>query len=134
LVGEDARAAVDAGAAGVFVSNHGGRQLDGAPGALDALPEVVAEVGSESVVALDGGIRRGSDIVKAIALGAGIVAVGRPAIWGLAAAGAAGVHQVLDLLQRELVTTLSLCGRGSIDAIDPSLVVPTQPERDEVTR
>ena len=134
LVAEDARAAVDAGAAGVFVSNHGGRQLDGAPGALDALPEVVAEIGSESVVGLDGGIRRGSDIVKAIALGADIVAVGRPAIWGLAAAGAAGVHQVLDLLQRELVTTLSLCGRGSIDAIDPTLVLPTQPERDEVTR
>ena len=83
---------------------------------------------------LDGGKRRGSDILKPIVLGADIVAVGRPAIWGLAAAGAAGVHQVLDLLQRELVTTLSLCGRGSIDAIDPTLVLPTQPERDEVTR
>jgi 4-hydroxymandelate oxidase len=125
LVADDARAAVDAGAAGVFVSNHGGRQLDGAPGTLDALPEIVEAIGADAIVGIDGGIRRGSDVVKALALGADVVAVGRPVVWGLAAAGASGVHRVLDLLRQELVTTMSLCGLESISAISRALVEPS---------
>ena len=125
LGAEDARAAIDAGACGVFVSNHGGRQLEGAPATLDVLPDVVAEVRGRGVVGVDGGIRRGSDVVKALALGADFVGVGRPVTWGLGAAGAAGVHRVLELLRNELSTTMSLCGRGTVDAIDRSLVEPT---------
>ena len=112
-VREDARAAVDAGAAGVFVSNHGGRQLEQAPAPLEVLPEVVSAIGGEAVVALDGGVRRGSDVLVALALGAQLVGIGRPTVWGLAAAGVEGVRRVLDLLRRELVVSMSLCGRAS---------------------
>jgi isopentenyl diphosphate isomerase/L-lactate dehydrogenase-like FMN-dependent dehydrogenase len=124
LGAQDARAALDAGACGVFVSNHGGRQLEGAPASLDVLPEIVAEVGGRGVVGVDGGVRRGSDVVKALALGADFVGVGRPVTWGLGAAGADGVHRVLELLRNELSTTMSLCGRGTVDAIDRTLVEP----------
>ena len=124
LTAEDARAAVQAGASGVFVSNHGGRQLDGAPAAATALPEVAAEVGGEVVVGLDGGIRRGSDVVKALALGADVVAVGRAVIMGLAAAGEAGVARVLELLQKEMATTMSLVGRPTIADIDSTVITP----------
>ncbi len=122
LCGEDARAAVDAGAAGVFVSNHGGRQLEQAPAPLDVLPEVVSAIGGEAVVALDGGVRRGSDVLVALALGAQLVGIGRPTVWGLAAAGVEGVGRVLDLLRRELVVTMSLCGRASVAEVDETLV------------
>lgn len=122
LTGDDARAAVDAGARAVVVSNHGGRQLDGAPAALDKLEEVVRAVGGRVEVGLDGGVRRGSDVLKALALGARIVGVGRPAAYGLAAAGEQGVQTVLELLNTELATSMALCGRASIDAVDRSLV------------
>jgi isopentenyl diphosphate isomerase/L-lactate dehydrogenase-like FMN-dependent dehydrogenase len=124
LTADDARAAVEAGAKGVVVSNHGGRQLDSAPAALDQLPEVVAEVGGEVAIALDSGVRRGTDILKALALGAEAVLIGRLAAMGLAADGEAGVYRVLELLHAELVTTMALVGRGTIASIDPSLLQP----------
>jgi 4-hydroxymandelate oxidase len=124
LGADDARAALDAGASGVFVSNHGGRQLEGAPATLDVLPEIVDAVGGRGVVGIDGGVRRGSDVVKAVALGADFVGLGRPVTWGLGAAGADGVHRVLELIRNELSTTMSLCGRGTVSAIDRTLVEP----------
>jgi isopentenyl diphosphate isomerase/L-lactate dehydrogenase-like FMN-dependent dehydrogenase len=120
----DARAAVDAGAAAVYVSNHGGRQLDPAPATLDVLIEVVAEVGDEVEVLLDGGVTSGSDVVIALALGAHAVLVGRGAAFGLAAAGQAGVARVLALLDHELRTTMTLLGRGRLAELDASTVRP----------
>jgi isopentenyl diphosphate isomerase/L-lactate dehydrogenase-like FMN-dependent dehydrogenase len=110
LTAEDAVLAAEAGADGVVVSNHGGRQLDGVAASLDALPEVVEAAGDRLVVLMDGGIRRGADVVKALALGAQAVLVGRPPLWGLGAAGADGAHRVLDLLRAELELALALCG------------------------
>jgi len=110
LTAEDALLAAEHGTAGVVVSNHGGRQLDGVPAALDALPEVVEAVGEGVEVLLDGGIRRGTDVVKAMALGARAVLVGRPVIWGLAVGGEPGVREVLELLRRELELGLTLLG------------------------
>lgn len=120
--GEDARRAIEAGAAAIYVSNHGGRQLDGAPGTLDVLPEVVAAVGGDVDVAFDGGVRSGADVAKALALGARLVLVGRPAAYALAAGGAAGVEHMLDLLNQELATSLVLLGRPSVDALDSSVL------------
>ena len=117
LTAEDALLATEAGAEGVVVSNHGGRQLDGVAASLDALPEVVEAVGDRAVVLVDGGIRRGSDVVKAIALGAQAVLAGRPPLWGLAVAGADGVQQVLELLREEIELALSLCGCASPAAV-----------------
>ncbi len=127
---EDARTAVECGAASVFVSNHGGRQLDGAPAALDALPAIAAEVGHDIPVGLDGGVRRGPDVLKALALGASVVAVGRPAVWGLAADGADGVARVLEILRSEIHAALALVGRPSVaaltrDDIEQSPYAPT---------
>jgi 4-hydroxymandelate oxidase len=113
LTGEDAEAAIDAGAAALLVSNHGGRQLDGAPPAIDQLPEVVSAAAGRAEVLLDSGIRSGADIVKALALGARAVVIGRLAAAGLAAAGQDGVARVLDLLHQEMVSVLTLLGRGS---------------------
>ena len=120
----DARAAVDAGAAAVYVSNHGGRQLDPAPATLDVLAEVVAEVGDDVEVLLDGGVTSGADVATAVALGARAVLVGRAAAFGLAAAGQAGVARVLALLDHELRTTMTLLGRGSLAALDATTVSP----------
>ena len=126
LTGDDARRAVDAGAAAVVVSNHGGRQLDGVSPSLRALPEVVAAVGGQVEVLMDGGIRRGSDIVKAICLGAKAVLCGRAYAYGLAAAGEAGVTRVLEILRADVDRTLKLLGCTSIAALDRSYVdVPT---------
>lgn len=122
LTREDARRAVDHGAKGVVVSNHGGRQLDGAPPSLDALPEVVEEVGSEVEVYLDGGIRRGSDIAIALALGAKAVGIGRPVLWALAAGGESGVAKLLSLLKTDLATVMALTGRRTLAEIDRTLV------------
>jgi isopentenyl diphosphate isomerase/L-lactate dehydrogenase-like FMN-dependent dehydrogenase len=122
LTREDARLAVVHGAKGVVVSNHGGRQLDGAPASLDALSEVVEEVGSEVEVYFDGGIRRGSDIIMALALGARAVGVGRPVFWALAAGGEAGVSKLLSLLKTDLATVMALTGRRTLSEIDKSLV------------
>ena len=110
LTSEDALLAAKAGVDGVVVSNHGGRQLDGVAPALDALPEVVEAAGDRLVVLMDGGIRRGADVVKALALGAQAVLAGRPPLWGLGAAGADGAQRVLELLRDELELALALCG------------------------
>src|SRR5438309_8627239 len=122
LTREDARLAVSHGAKGVVVSNHGGRQLDRAPASLDALPEVVREVGSEVEVYFDGGIRRGSDIVMALALGARAVGLGRVVFWALAVGGEAGVSKLLSLLKTDLATVMALTGRRTLSEIDKSLV------------
>jgi isopentenyl diphosphate isomerase/L-lactate dehydrogenase-like FMN-dependent dehydrogenase len=113
LTAEDAALAVEHGAAGVVVSNHGGRQLDRCLATADALPEVVDTVEGRVPVLVDGGIRRGVDAAIALALGADAVLVGRPALWGLAAAGEAGARRVLELLREELELTLVLCGCAS---------------------
>ena len=110
LTAEDAALAVEAGAEGVIVSNHGGRQLDGVAASLDALPEVAEAVGDRSLVLMDGGIRRGTDVLKALALGAGAVLAGRAPLWGLAVGGAEGVERVLQLLREEIELALTLCG------------------------
>jgi L-lactate dehydrogenase (cytochrome) len=120
--GDDARRAVDAGAEGVVVSNHGGRQLDGVAATLRVLPEVVAAVGDRTEVLLDGGIRRGSDIVKALALGARAVLVGRAYVYGLGAGGGAGVTRAIEILRADLVRTLKLLGCASTAALDRSFL------------
>ena len=120
---DDARLAVAHGAAGIFVSNHGGRQLDGSPATMDVLEAVVDAVAGRAEVYLDGGVRRGTDVVKAIALGARAVAVGRPAVWALAAAGQRGVEHMLAILREELDIALALCGAESPAAIERSLLV-----------
>jgi len=107
---DEAREAVAVGVGGVIVSNHGGRQLDGALASVEALPRVVEAVRGQIPVLLDGGIRRGSDVVKALALGASACLIGRPALWGLAVAGEAGVAQVLEIFRREIDRVLTLCG------------------------
>ena len=119
---EDAARAAEAGVAGIVVSNHGGRQLDGAEAAIRALPRVVDAVQGRAEVYMDGGVRRGTDIVKALALGARAVLVGRPCLWGLAAAGERGVGRVLELLRQELTLAMALCGTPTLGAIDRSLV------------
>ncbi len=122
LTAEDAKLAIAHGAAGIVVSNHGGRQLDRSIASADALAEVVATVDSRGAVLVDGGIRRGIDIAVALALGADAVLVGRPALWGLAAAGEAGARRVLDLLREELELALTLCGCASPAALGPDHV------------
>jgi 4-hydroxymandelate oxidase len=122
LTAEDGRAAVDAGASAVYVSNHGGRQLDGAPATLDQLAEVVDAVGADAEVAVDGGVRSGGDVVKALALGARAVLVGRPVCYGLAAAGTAGVRRVLETLGHELTTALTLLGRARVTDLDRTVL------------
>jgi isopentenyl diphosphate isomerase/L-lactate dehydrogenase-like FMN-dependent dehydrogenase len=117
LTAEDAELAIANGAAGVVVSNHGGRQLDRSIATADALTEVVAAVDRRATVLVDGGIRRGVDVVVALALGADAVLVGRPALWGLAAGGEAGARRVLDLLREELALALTLCGCASPAAL-----------------
>ena len=110
LTAEDAVLAAEAGVDGVVVSNHGGRQLDGVTATVDALPEVVEAAGDRLVVLMDGGIRRGADVVKALALGAQAVLAGRPPLWGLGAGGADGAERVLEQLRDELELALALCG------------------------
>ncbi len=122
LAPEDAALAVARGAAGIVVSNHGGRQLDGVIGALDALPDVVAAVGGKVPVLMDGGIRRGSDILKALSLGAKAVLVGRPPLWGLASFGQPGVERVLWMLGAELKLSMGLAGQTSLAGLSPRLV------------
>jgi L-lactate dehydrogenase (cytochrome) len=118
----DARRAVDEGADALVVSNHGGRQLDGVAPSLQALPEIVASVGGRMEILLDGGIRRGSDIVKALCLGARAVMIGRAYAYGLGAAGAAGVTRAIEILRADLIRTLKLLGCASIADLDESFV------------
>lgn len=120
LTGDDAKRSLDEGAVGVIVSNHGGRQLDGAPATLRALPEVVNAVGGRAEVLMDGGIRRGSDIVKAICLGARAVLIGRAYMYGLGAAGETGIDRAIEILRADIERCLTLLGCPSISALDPS--------------
>ena len=122
--GEDASRACEVGVAGLVVSNHGGRQLDGVAATIDLLPEIVAAVDGRVEVLLDGGIRRGVDVVKALALGARAVLVGRPALWGLAVAGEEGVRSVLGLLQAEILNALQLLGCPSPEDVTAAHVSP----------
>jgi isopentenyl diphosphate isomerase/L-lactate dehydrogenase-like FMN-dependent dehydrogenase len=122
LTAEDARLALDAGADGIVVSNHGGRQLDGTPASVDALPAAVNAVAGRIAVLMDGGIRRGTDVLKAIALGAAAVLVGRPVVWGLAVDGEDGVHHVLEILREELGNAMALTGCRTISDITAELV------------
>jgi pre-mycofactocin synthase len=122
---DEARRAVDAGASAISVSNHGGNNLDGAPAPIRVLPEVVAAVGNQVEIVMDGGVRRGSDVVKALALGARAVMIGRAALWGLAANGQAGVENVLDIMRIGIDSTLLGLGKASITDLAPAdLVVP----------
>jgi isopentenyl diphosphate isomerase/L-lactate dehydrogenase-like FMN-dependent dehydrogenase len=125
LTAEDAEDAIACGADGIIVSNHGGRQLDGVQTSIDALPQIVAAVGGRAEILLDSGVRRGTDVVKAIALGARAVLIGRPWLWGLAAGGEAGVARVLQLLRIEIDTALALVGCRSLGELDASYVVRT---------
>ncbi|UCH20898.1 MAG: alpha-hydroxy-acid oxidizing protein [Deltaproteobacteria bacterium] len=119
---EDARLAIDHGAAGVIVSNHGARQLDTVPATIEALPEIAEAVDGKIEVLIDGGIRRGTDVVKAIALGAKAVGVGRPIIWGLALDGEQGAKHVLDILRRDFELAMRLCGCTSVQEITKDLI------------
>ncbi|MDZ7829724.1 MAG: alpha-hydroxy acid oxidase [Halofilum sp. (in: g-proteobacteria)] len=119
---DDAHRAVDHGASAVVVSNHGARQLDTSPATLAALPGVVEAVDGRIEVLLDGGVRRGTDVIKALALGARAVLVGRPVLWGLAVGGERGVTRVLQLLHDEIDLAMALSGCASVDDIGPDLV------------
>jgi heme/flavin dehydrogenase (mycofactocin system) len=122
---DEARRAVDAGVSAISVSNHGGNNLDGTPATIRALPSIADEVGSQVEVLLDGGIRRGSDVVKALALGAKAVLIGRAYLWGLAAGGQAGVENVLDVLRNGIDSTLLALGKRSVhDLTRDDVIVP----------
>ncbi len=116
----DAVEAIERGADGIIVSNHGGRQLDGAPATIEVLPAIVEAVAGRVPVLLDGGVRRGADVVRARALGAAACLIGRPQLWGLAAGGEYGVRQVLEILREEMDRVLALCGIRSVADIDAS--------------
>ena len=121
---EDAARGVELGAKGILVSNHGGRQLDGAPATVEALPHVVDAVAGRVPVLVDGGVRRGTDILRALALGAQAVCVGRPVLWGLASAGEAGVARVLEILRHEFDVSLALAGCASCGDVTADLLRP----------
>jgi 4-hydroxymandelate oxidase len=121
---EDARLCVEHGMDGLIVSNHGGHSLEGSTGSIEVLPEVVDAVGGRTEVYMDGGVRRGVDVLKALALGARAVFIGRPVFWGLAIDGEAGVRHVLDILKDELDIAMGLCGVGSVAEAHRDMVVP----------
>ncbi|CAG0929765.1 partial 4-hydroxymandelate oxidase, partial [Planctomycetaceae bacterium] len=120
--GDDAKRALDAGVAGIIVSNHGGRQLDGAIAALDALPEVVAAVKRRVPVLVDGAMRWGTDVLKALALGADAVMLGRPLLFGLAVGGEKGARHVLEILREEFDRAMALCGCATLNDINRDLL------------
>lgn len=119
---EDAHIAVESGVEGILVSTHGGRQMDMTMGAIEMVPEVVEAAKGHAEVYVDSGVRRGSDVIKALALGARAVAIGRPLFWGLAVDGAEGVHGVLELLREEIDRALAYCGQTSVRELEPNLV------------
>ena len=121
---EDARLCVEHGMDGLIVSNHGGHSLEGSTGSIEVLPEVVDAVGGRTEVYMDGGVRRGVDVLKALALGARAVFIGRPVFWGLAIDGEAGVRHVLDILKDELDIAMGLCGVASVREANRDMVVP----------
>lgn len=122
MTAEDAKLAVEAGVKIVWVSNHGGRQLDSTQATIDVLPEIVEAVDGCAEIMIDGGFRRGTDIIKGIALGAKIVALGRTMLWGLTVGGAEGVDRTLQILREELETSLGLCGQTSVRGLKPELI------------
>jgi L-lactate dehydrogenase (cytochrome) len=124
LDAEDARLAADSGADALVVSNHGGRQLDGAPSSIAALPAIVDAVGSRIEVWMDGGIRSGQDVLKALALGARGTLIGRPFLYGLGALGEAGVTKCLEIIRNELDLTMAFCGRTDIGGVDRGILLP----------
>ena len=124
---EDARHAADSGADALIVSNHGGRQLDGAASSIEALPQIVDAVGSRIEVWMDGGIRSGQDVLKALALGAKGTLIGRAFIYGLGAMGEAGVAKALEIIRNELDLTMAFCGRTKVQDIDASVLLPAKP-------
>jgi L-lactate dehydrogenase (cytochrome) len=121
---EDARLAVDSGADALIVSNHGGRQLDGAPSSITALPAIVDAVGQKIEVHMDGGIRSGQDVLKARALGARGTYIGRAFLYGLGAMGQAGVTKALEIIHKELDLTMAFCGRTDIEKVDKGILLP----------
>jgi L-lactate dehydrogenase (cytochrome) len=121
---EDARLAASSGADAIIVSNHGGRQLDGAPSSIAALPGIAEAVGTEIEVWMDGGIRSGQDVLKARALGARGTLIGRSFLYGLGAFGEAGVTRALQIIHKELDITMAFCGRTQIDEVDSSILLP----------
>jgi L-lactate dehydrogenase (cytochrome) len=121
---EDARLAVDSGADALIVSNHGGRQLDGAPSSISALPEIAQAVGQRIEVHMDGGIRSGQHVLKAVALGARGTYIGRAMLYGLGAMGEAGVTRALEIIQRELELSMAFCGRTDINTVDQGILLP----------
>jgi isopentenyl diphosphate isomerase/L-lactate dehydrogenase-like FMN-dependent dehydrogenase len=127
MTAEDARLCADHGVRGIIVSNHGARQLDTTFASIEVLPEVVDAVAGRCEVYLDGGIRRGTDVLKALALGARAVLIGRPLFWGLAVDGEAGVKAILQVLRDELEMAMGMCGRPSIASIDRSLLGTVSP-------
>jgi glycolate oxidase len=123
LTPRDARRAVEVGVRFVWVSNHGGRQLDHTQSSIEALPAVVEAVGGAAEIVVDGGFYRGTDVIKGLARGANLVALGRTSLWGLAADGAAGVARAFEILRDEITTTMGLCGRTKISELTPDLIV-----------
>ena len=126
---EDATLAVEHGVEAIVVSNHGGRQLDGSMATLDALPPIVDAIGSRAEVLMDGGVRRGTDVLKALALGARAVLVGRPVFWGLAAGGAPGVMRMMELIRGELVSAMGHTGVTSVTSVDRAILAPNPADR-----
>jgi glycolate oxidase len=122
LTAEDARLAVEAGVQIVWVSNHGGRQLDHTQATIDVLPEVVDAVAGRAEIVIDGGFSRGTDVIKGLALGAKVVAIGRTALWGLIADGAAGVNRTLELLKEEMAVAVALVGQTNVRGLTPDLI------------
>jgi L-lactate dehydrogenase (cytochrome) len=131
---EDAATAAAIGADAIVVSNHGGRQLDGAPATIEVLPEIVDAVGQRIEVRFDSGIRSGQDVLRAIALGARGVLIGRAFLYGLGALGEAGVTRCLEIIHRELDLTMALCGVTDIHAVDQAILVGARSERRQLFR
>ncbi len=127
MTGEDAALAAEHGVDGIVVSNHGARNLDTTLATIEVLPEIVEAVEGKVEVLLDGGVRRGTDVVKALALGAKAVLVGRPIFWGLAVDGQAGLYRLMAILREEIEVAMALCGRATIDSLDSSLVTKMPP-------
>ena len=120
---EDARKAIDVGADGLVISNHGGRQLDGAPSSISALPKIKKLVGAETELLFDGGVRSGQDVLRALALGADSVLLGRAYLYGLGAMGQEGVRLCLEIIERELSLTMGFCGRTDVRSVDEDIVI-----------